>query len=1421
MKKSVLCVLAFLSINAFAYLHERDLRGGTTDIQSRAFDCDPSNERIFMEFNNIRAVVETGGFLWENRAIGGPGYEYPKGSNSFLIFSGALWMGGEDVNGQLKIAAHRFRTGTDFWAGPLKGLIEGSGNYDPFVPQNADNVLVKDHGSAIIDKAECAQWDDFFSIKRKEVLDFIAWWECQNEITDSDDCDEIPALDEEVYDRIKNWPAHGDPSIGQDYYLAPFYDRDGSGHYNPEEGGDYPWYDIEEEVECQRDRRVTLFGDETHWWVFNDRGNIHTETNGRSIGMEVRAQAFSFATDDEINDMTFYNYELINRGTTKLERTYFGQYVDADVGDPFNDYVGCDVSRGLGFAYNSELSDEGGPGQTPYGSNPPAVGVDFFEGPYQDNDGIDNPIYIEDSIPLAQVYAQNGIPYAGLGIGYGDGFVDNERFGMQRFVYYNNSDGSNGDPESPGDYYNYLNGVWKNNQPMFWGGNGFTPGETSGIPTKFMFPGDSDPLGWSTYPTALPSSEPWSEITAGNEGGDRRFVQSAGPFTLQPGAVNNITVGVVIGEGDDSDLEAPLRALREADSKAQALFDNCFKILNPPPAPVLEIQEMENELVLFLSDPAGPSKLEDYEEEDGINIITPDELIKQGIFYDRFYRFEGFQIYQMVDEIASVSDIGNLSKARLVAQCDVINGVGKLVNYTFDEEAEISIPEVMVEPASGHELDQGIRRSFRVTEDLFATGNRTLVNHKKYYYLAVSYAHNEFKKYDPEDPNQLDGQRMPYLRSRLSANGGSIESVVGIPHDPSPEADGRVFTTSYGFQPEITQIEGVGNGGAFLELTQSTIDEILASNVVDHPTYQAGAGPIDVKVIDPLTLKGGDYTLGFTNTVDEFNENGWWMTRQYTDEAGNVTIDTVKSQKQIAVDREQLILDWGLSVRVRQKYYEGVTTTSFTTPIGATLDNVDSSRAWLDFVHDDDSFYPTNWIRSGGTTTEHDPETDPNPDCIAENWIYQPCHYDDWTMDQEEQLYEQLLEGGIAPFRLVGKGPYGSPYGFPGEETETPWYESNESWFRTGAGTAQIFARFDYLHDVDIYITSDKSKWTRCPVIEINDNLAQTEHGDWILQPRSDKSVDKNGLAEGETGPNGEVYNPEEGGLVNETGMGWFPGYAVDVNTGTRLNMMFSENSWLKGENGDDMIWNPTSNFIDNSGVPLFGGMHYVYVFGADVGGEEVIGEYDQGEALRTEFARFDEAGEERDVNELRASYRNAWKTCYWVMEPMLAQNQELLATDVKISTRINIPYAEREVNSENNGFPLYQFSFDNPSVIGDGNRLVSVIDNINVVPNPYYAYSEYESSKLDNRVKITNLPERCKINIFSLNGALVRAYQKDDPLTSIDWDLKNHKGIPIAGGIYFIHIAIEVENEDGIVTEHEKVLKWYGGLRQPDLDNL
>jgi hypothetical protein len=166
---------------------------------------------------------------------------------------------------------------------------------------------------------------------------------------------------------------------------------------------------------------------------------------------------------------------------------------------------------------------------------------------------------------------------------------------------------------------------------------------------------------------------------------------------------------------------------------------------------------------------------------------------------------------------------------------------------------------------------------------------------------------------------------------------------------------------------------------------------------------------------------------------------------------------------------------------------------------------------------------------------------------------------------------------------------------------------------------------------------------------------------------------------------------------------------------------------------------------------------------------------------------------------------------------------QGLIPNDVRISLRVHKPYRKyapirRDFNNfdgaDNFWNPLYRFNTRNvATVTGETDVMVDLLDEINVVPNPYYAYSQYETSKLDNRVKITNLPEVCTVSIYNLSGTLIRQYQKADPRSSLDWDLKNEVNVPIAGGVYIIHVNVP---EVG-----EKILKWFGVMRPTDLDNF
>ncbi len=103
-------------------------------------------------------------------------------------------------------------------------------------------------------------------------------------------------------------------------------------------------------------------------------------------------------------------------------------------------------------------------------------------------------------------------------------------------------------------------------------------------------------------------------------------------------------------------------------------------------------------------------------------------------------------------------------------------------------------------------------------------------------------------------------------------------------------------------------------------------------------------------------------------------------------------------------------------------------------------------------------------------------------------------------------------------------------------------------------------------------------------------------------------------------------------------------------------------------------------------------------------------------------------------------------------------------------------------------------------------------LDEINIVPNPYYAYSAYENNALDTRVKITNLPVNCKIIIFDVSGVKVREFTKASANTTLEWDLKNFAGVPVSGGIYYMHVKSD---------EGERILKWFCVQRVPDLNTF
>src|SRR5690606_41717137 len=133
-----------------------------------------------------------------------------------------------------------------------------------------------------------------------------------------------------------------------------------------------------------------------------------------------------------------------------------------------------------------------------------------------------------------------------------------------------------------------------------------------------------------------------------------------------------------------------------------------------------------------------------------------------------------------------------------------------------------------------------------------------LVNNKAYYYLALAYGYNNYRTYVPD---QQDGQKEPFFLGRRT--NGNSNRVTAIPHIPASEYNGTVLNSQYGDMPEITRLEGFGNGGNFLDIIEEHEEQIVSTPPykLDVITYKKNRGPVEIKVVDPLNVKKGTYIL--------------------------------------------------------------------------------------------------------------------------------------------------------------------------------------------------------------------------------------------------------------------------------------------------------------------------------------------------------------------------------------------------------------------------------------------------------------------------------------------------------------------------------------------------------------------------------
>ena len=398
--------------------------------------CSPPTATANLDVNNVNATILNGGDMWRDMSAQA-GYEIPKGSGNHVFYTQGLWLAGQQAgSGSLSTAGVMYRSsGSDFYPGPLDSL----GN---------------------VSDITCSAFDGVYAMTKTEV--------------DS----QIAGVSTSYHVRI--WPGRGNPITGMPLQdLAPFIDVNGDGIYNSAYG-DYP--DIK--------------GDKALWFVYNDRGNLHTETLGEQIGVEIHVMAYAYTGTGHENNTTFYDYTIFNKGVS-MSNFYMGLFTDVDLGNSLDDFIGCDSTRGIGYVYNSSSSD------LHYGINPPAAGIKTVVNPHVNSN-------------------------SGMSLG--------------KFTYFNNYFGSQGSPTFSVHFYNYLRGYWKDGSPFVQGGSAHFshPAADSTSPVNFVYPG-------------MPSdNSQWSECQTGQTGGDRRMLMSYGPMDFVPGDTLRFTSAALYSRDQNS-----------------------------------------------------------------------------------------------------------------------------------------------------------------------------------------------------------------------------------------------------------------------------------------------------------------------------------------------------------------------------------------------------------------------------------------------------------------------------------------------------------------------------------------------------------------------------------------------------------------------------------------------------------------------------------------------------------------------------------------------------------------------------------------------------------------------------------------------------------------------------------------------------
>ncbi len=428
--------------------------------------------------SNLTMWMSNNGILSFDRLRVGPGLEWPTGSGKYLAFTEGLLFG--CLKPELSVGGATY----------VSGLQPG-------------NILVSGQASDPADPAH-----RIYTVRRMDRSDF-------ENLVD-------PERNRYVLD-FQQWPVQ----LG-----APWIDGNHNGIYEPDFGD---WLDGTPGQDSPK-----FPGTDAAWFVANDLDTTRTtELHGSNpVGVEIRMLTWGSSEMGFPSNTLVHDVKLINRSGGTLEDMYLSWWVDPEVGDPFDDFVGVDTIRNLAYAYNGRDTDN------EYGV-PPAVGWKLLQGPV---------VRDPNSVALYDYAIKPGF----------------RNLPLNSFVFYIGADpvyrdAQLGDVSGTAQCYNNMKGLGWNGVPFI--------DPVSGRRSKFLLSGD--PLtssGWVDGIVHAPS--------------DRRMMMSAGPFSLEAGEEQQIIIATIAaGAGTNLGSATRLTSVTNLFQHSDELTQFLMRYVTSAPSP--------------------------------------------------------------------------------------------------------------------------------------------------------------------------------------------------------------------------------------------------------------------------------------------------------------------------------------------------------------------------------------------------------------------------------------------------------------------------------------------------------------------------------------------------------------------------------------------------------------------------------------------------------------------------------------------------------------------------------------------------------------------------------------------------------------------------------------------------------------------